>query len=367
MTDKVECAVVGAGVVGLAVARELAQAGLETVILECERQVGTATSSRNSEVIHAGIYYPPGSLKARLCVAGKRLLYAYCEDRGIEHKACGKLIVATCEKDLARLDAIGANAAASGVDDLQRLDVAEVRDLEPALQCVGAVLSPSTGIIDSHGLMLSLQGDFEAAGGMVAFESPLVGGDCSSDGIILRIGGSVATELRARVVVNCAGLAAHEVARSLGGLPAEHVPDVRYAKGNYYSLDAPPPFARLVYPVPQDGGLGVHMTIDLAGRARFGPDVEWVERIDYAVDPARADAFYEAIRRYWPALPDAALSPAYAGIRPKLGGPGEPAADFRIAGPDAHGVPSLVNLFGIESPGLTATLAIARHVRELIL
>lgn len=367
MSDSVECAVIGAGVVGLAVARELARAGFETVVLESTRHIGTATSSRNSEVIHAGIYYPPASNKAAWCVAGKHQLYKYCEDHGVDFRRCGKLIVAASDADIAKLDAIIANAESSGVDDLKKLSSKEARALEPELDCVAAVLSPSTGIIDSHGLMLSLQGDLESAGGMIAFESR-VGGGVARDGyIVLEVGGQSPVELRAGHVVNCGGLEAHRIAAGIDGVRPDSIPVVHYAKGNYYSLDCSAPFSRLIYPVPEDGGLGVHLTLDLGGRARFGPDVEWVDVVEYSVDPSRADSFYDAIRRYWPALPEDCLSPAYAGIRPKLSGPGEAAADFCMQSTAEHGVRGLINLYGIESPGLTASLEIARQVSKRLL
>lgn len=367
MSESVDCVVIGAGVVGLAVARELARARLETVVLESERHIGTGTSSRNSEVIHAGIYYPPGSLKATLCVAGKHLLYEYCAERGIQHLRCGKLIVATEEEQLATLERIRSTAMANGVDDLVLLSREESRGLEPELRCVAALHSPSTGIIDSHGLMLSFQGDLEAAGGAIVFESPVLGGFCSDREIVLDVGGSAQMQLHARRVVNCAGLFAQSVARKLKGIDQQCVPPIYFAKGNYYALNRRSPFSRLIYPVPQSAGLGVHLTLDLARRARFGPDVEWVDAINYDVDPRRSDSFYQEIRRYWPGLPDDSLSPAYSGIRPKLQAPNGPASDFKIQGADEHGVPGLINLFGIESPGLTASLAIAQRVRELLL
>lgn len=367
MSDSVECAVIGAGVVGLAVARELALAGLETVVLERAVHVGTGASSRNSEVIHAGIYYPPASLKAETCVAGKKLLYTYCESRGIAHRRCGKLIVATATAQEAALNAIITRAARSGVDDLERLTEAQVQAVEPAVRCVAGVLSPSTGIIDSHSLMLSLQGDFEAAGGMIGFRSPVVGGRCSERRLCLEVGEGAATELHARYVVNSAGLHAPAVAAGLQGFPKARVPATYFAKGSYFTLSGRAPFSHLVYPVPEPGGLGVHLTLDLAGQGRFGPDVEWIDAIDYDVDPARAERFYSEIRRYWPGLADGALVPAYAGIRAKLHGPEEQPADFLLQGENVHGVPRLVNLFGIESPGLTASLAVARKVRQLLL
>lgn len=361
--DSIDCVVIGAGVVGLAVARALAQAGRDVVVLEAANAIGTGTSSRNSEVIHAGIYYAAGSLKARLCVQGKQALYAYCESHGVPHRRCGKLIVATREDQLPRLDGIRAQAAANGVHDLAPLDRAAVTALEPELSAVGALLSPSTGIVDSHALMLALQGDAEAAGAMVAFATPVLGGRVvDDDAIELTVGGSEPGTWRAAAVVNSAGLQAQQVAASLAGFPAAHVPPTFYAKGNYFTLSGRARFRHLVYPVPEAAGLGVHLTLDLQGQARFGPDVQWVPQIDYPVDPARGAAFYAEVRKYWPALPEGALQPGYAGIRPKLGGPGSPAHDFRIDGPAVHGVPGLVNLFGIESPGLTSCLAIADEV-----
>ncbi len=366
--ERVDCVVVGAGVVGLAVARRLARTGREVVILEAADAIGTGTSSRNSEVIHAGIYYPTGSVRARLCVAGRDALYAYCQEHGVAHSRVGKLIVATEEAQLPRLDAIRAQAAANGVDDLRAITAAEAMAMEPALRCVGALLSPSTGIIDSHGLMLALQGDAEEAGAMLALLSPLERAHRTSDGFELEVGGAEPMRIACSTLVNAAGLGAWTVARGLEGFPADRIPPRVLAKGNYYALgQGRSPFSRLVYPVPVEGGLGVHLTLDLAGQARFGPDVEWLapetyDRIDYAVDPRRADAFYGEVRRYWPGLPDGALVPAYAGVRPKLSGPGQPQADFLIQGPEAHGLPGLVTLFGIESPGLTSCLAIADAV-----
>ena len=361
--EQIDCVVIGAGVIGLAVARTLAAAGRDVLILEAENAFGTGISARNSEVIHAGIYYAAGSLKARLSVAGRHMLYAYCEERGIDHRRCGKLIVATGEDQRARLDGIAAAARINGVDDLRLLSREEARALEPALECTAALLSPSTGIIDSHALMLSLLGDAERDGAVLALNSPVRGGCVDRDGIVLEAGvGAGETAILAQSVVNCAGLGAQGVSRRLHGLPAASVPPLHYAKGNYYSLAGRAPFSRLIYPVPEAAGLGVHLTLDLGGQARFGPDVEWIDDIDYTVDPQRAEAFYAEVRRYWPQLPDDALLPAYAGIRPKPHAPGEPACDFLISGPAEHGVPGLVNLYGIESPGLTASLALADHV-----
>ncbi|WP_395704030.1 NAD(P)/FAD-dependent oxidoreductase [Aquabacterium sp.] len=361
--EVVDSVVIGAGVIGLAVARALALAGREVLVLEAENAFGTVTSARNSEVIHAGLYYPPGSLRAQLCVRGKALLYAFCASHGVPHRRCGKLIVATAADELPLLDRLQAQAAANGVHDLQRLSAAEARALEPALHCVGALLSPSTGIIDSHGLMLALLGDAERHGAMLALCSPLLQGRCTAQGIELDVGGGQPMTLRARQVVNAAGLQAPALARRLAGLEARHVPHAHLAKGSYFTLAGRAPFSRLIYPAPgQSSHLGVHLTLDLGGQARFGPNFQWVDTVDYRVDPRDADSFYNEVRRYWPALPDGALQPGYAGLRPKISGPGEPAADFRIDGPARHGVPGLVNLFGIESPGLTSSLAIAEQV-----
>ena len=362
--DQVDAVVIGAGVVGLATARAFARRGFETLVLERAAAIGSGTSSRNSEVIHAGLYYPTGSAKARLCVAGRRQLYAHCEQHGVEHRRCGKLVVATSAAQEAALQALAAQAIANGVDDLQWLDGEEARALEPELRCVRAVWSPSTGIIDSHGLMLSLQAGLEHAGGAVVLSTPVQSVQADGDGLVVHAGGDAPSSLRARIVVNAAGLWAPEVAACIEGLPARHVPEPRFAKGNYASLAGRAPFTRLVYPMPEEGGLGVHLTLDLAGQARFGPDVEWIEPrsaddIDYRVDPARGAAFYEEIRRYWPALPDGALQPAYSGVRPKLRLPPGTVQDFVVQGPREHGVRGLVNLFGIESPGLTACLALA--------
>ena len=360
--ERVDSIVIGAGVVGLALARHLALQGREVVVLEAEDRIGMGISSRNSEVLHAGIYYPAGSLKARLCVAGNRMLYAYCEAHGVDHRRCGKLIVATEDSQLEALRQLRSRAEANGVGDLQWLDAEEVRCLEPQLRAAAALLSPSTGIVDSHGLMRALCMDAEAAGAAVVLKSPVQGGRRATEGLEVTVGGDDPMTLRADHVFNCAGLGAQAVARSFEGIRRETIPPLHLAKGSYYSLSGAAPFSRLVYPLPSQGGLGVHLTLDLGGQARFGPDVEWVDREDYDVDPRRADSFYAEIRRYWPGLPDGALQPAYAGIRPKLHGPGEIAPDFLIQREDIHGLPGLVNLFGIESPGLTACLALAAEV-----
>jgi len=363
--EKVECVVIGAGVIGLAVARRLAQAGREVIILEAAEGIGTVTSSRNSEVIHAGIYYPSGSLMARMCVSGKGALYEYCRDHDIPHRNCGKLIVATTAKETEELHSIKAHAEANGVLDLKTLSGVDARALEPALNCDAALLSPSTGIIDSHTYMLALRGEAEEAGAVCAFHTPLLHARAAEQRIEINAGGSAPMSLYCRLLVNAAGLNAPAVARSIEGMPMELIPQAYFAKGNYFSCSARAPFSHLIYPVPEPGGLGVHLTLDMAGQARFGPDVEWVEQIDYAVDPARAERFYPAIRRYWPTLPDGALMPSYSGIRPKIVPPAVAVQDFVIQGPRDHGVCGLINLFGIESPGLTASLAIANYVGEL--
>ncbi len=365
MAERVDCVVLGAGVVGLACARALARAGREVLLLEAAEGIGTGTSSRNSEVIHAGIYYPTGSLKARFCVAGRERLYAYCAERGVPFSRLGKLIVAADEAEVPTLAAIRAKAAANGVE-LIPLAAAEARALEPQLRCAAALHSPRTGIVDSHALMLALQGDAEEAGALVAFHARVERGAVAGGGIRLFVGGAEPMELQARAVVNAIGLHAPDLARSIEGIPRETIPRAYLCKGNYYALLGRAPFSRLIYPVPEAAGLGVHLTLDLGGQARFGPDTEWVEREDYDVDLARAEGFYAAIRRYWPALPDGALAPGYAGIRPKISGPGEPNADFRVSGPAEHGIGGLVCLYGIESPGLTASLALADHVAAII-
>ncbi len=363
--DKIDCVVIGAGVVGLAVARALALQGREVMVLESADAIGTGTSSRNSEVIHAGIYYSQGSLKARLCVQGKSLLYAYCAERGIGHSRCGKLMVATSDAQVAQLQGIINKAAANGVHDLVLLTREQARALEPQLECVAAVHSPSTGIVDSHALMLALQGDLENAGGLVVLNAPLAHAERVHGATILIV--EDGTELQAKTVVNAAGLQAQALASRFGGLAPQFIPPSHYAKGNYFTLSGRSPFTRLIYPVPEAAGLGVHLTIDLGGQAKFGPDVQWVSSPDdLVVDPARGEAFYAEVRKYWPGLQDGALNPGYAGIRPKIQAPDEPARDFLIEGPAVHGVAGLVNLFGIESPGLTGSLAIGDYVGRLL-
>jgi L-2-hydroxyglutarate oxidase LhgO len=363
--DRVECVVIGAGVIGLAVARRLARAGREVIVLEATEGIGTVTSSRNSEVIHAGIYYKAGSLMARMCVAGKRALYAYCAEHGIPHKNCGKLIVATTPKETEKLQSIRAHAEANGVLDMQTLSGEAARALEPALNCDAALLSPSTGIIDSHSYMLSLRGEAEDAGAAFAFHTPLLRAKAARGKFEIEAGGETPMTLECNLLINAAGLDAPATARAIEGMPADAVPQAYLAKGNYFSCSAKAPFSRLIYPVPEPGGLGVHLTLDMAGQARFGPDVQWVDHIDYAVDPARSERFYPAIRKYWPTLPDGALMPSYSGMRPKIVPPQIASQDFVIQGPKDHGVGGLINLFGIESPGLTSSLAIADHVGDL--
>ena len=362
--ERVDCVVVGAGVVGLACARALAQAGRDVIVLEAENAFGTVTSARNSEVIHAGIYYPTGSLRALLCVRGKVLLYDYCASHGVNHRRCGKLIVAHDDAEVAQLQLIEQRARANGVSDLQWLDADAAVALEPQLRCSRALLSPSTGIVDSHGLMLALLGDAQTAGAMLALLSPVRSAAATADGIVLEVGsGADETVLLARTVVNSAGHGAPVLAAATSGLPPECVPPRYFAKGCYFTLAGRAPFSHLVYPAPgASGHLGVHLTLDLGGQAKFGPSFRWVDGLDHAVDEAEAEHFYDEVRRYWPGLKDGALQPGYAGVRPKIRGPGEAAQDFRIDGPDQHGVPGLVNLFGIESPGLTSSLAIAERV-----
>ena len=366
MSERVECVVIGAGVIGLALARSLALAGREVIVLEKADMIGSETSSRHSEVIHAGIYYPPDSLKARFCVTGKNAMYAFCDEHGVDYKKCGKIIVATDEKQVPELSRLKSNAAGNGVNDLEWMDPAQVTEMEPAVFCVGALWSPSTGIVDSHAYMLALQGDAEAAGAVVALLTPVLGGQVVNDGIRLDCGGDAPVCLTADMVINSAGLWAQSIARSIKGVPEESIPQAYYCKGNYYVLNGKPPFRRPIYPVPEKAGLGVHVTVDLAGQVRFGPDVEWIEDIDYDVDPARADKFYDAVRKYYPALRDGAIQPGYSGVRPKLQAPGDTACDFVIQGPEEHGVHGLVNLFGIESPGMTSSLAIADYVSKIV-
>jgi L-2-hydroxyglutarate oxidase LhgO len=367
--DSVDCVVIGAGVVGLAVARALALspkfAGKELLLLEAANSIGTGTSSRNSEVIHAGIYYPQGSLKAQLCVQGREMLYDYCEQRGIGFKRCGKLLVATNEAQVAQLQGIIAKAAANGVNDLVLLTREQARELEPQLECVAAVISPSTGIIDSHALMLSLQGDFENAGGLTVLNSAVASVFISSGAIKIEM--TDGTKIFTKTLVNAAGLSAPMLARSMQGLNPKFVPQEYYAKGNYFTLSGKSPFSRLIYPVPEAAGLGVHLTLDIGGQAKFGPDVEWVKSADdLVVNPTRGDAFYAEVRKYWPQLQDGTLIAGYAGMRPKISAPTEAAADFMIQGPLEHGIAGLVNLFGIESPGLTSSMAIGAVVAGML-
>ena len=363
--DRIDCVVIGAGVVGLAVARALAQQGREVMVLEGAGAIGTGASSRNSEVIHAGLYYPHGSLKAAFCVQGKQSLYRYCAERGIGHQRCGKLVVAMHAGQRDQLLALVGKAAANGVDDLVLLDRAQARAMEPELECALAVHSPSTGIIDSHAYMLALQADLESAGGLVVLDTPVSRARVHQLGMV--VVAADGTELLAQSVVNAAGAQAQAFAGCIEGLGSRWVPPAYYAKGNYFSLAGRSPFTRLIYPLPEAAGLGVHLTIDLGGQARFGPDVQWVDSPDdLTVDPVRGKAFYGEIRKYWPGLPDGALLPDYAGIRAKIQSPNGPAHDFMVQGPVDHGVPGLVNLFGIESPGLTSALAIGAYVSRLV-
>lgn len=362
--DTTDIIVIGAGVIGLAIARALAMAGCEVIVVESERQIGTGISSRNSEVIHAGLYYAPNSLKARFCVEGRVRLYAYCASRHIAHKRCGKLIVAPVGSEPGALEKLRLRAAENGVDDLERLSAAQARRIEPEIACGSALLSPSTGIIDAHAFMLSLLGEAQDHGAAIAYGSTVDRLVPEADGVAVRIAGSESA-VKARVVVNAAGLGATTIARATDGLDESAVPRQRLAKGCYFSLSGRSPFRHLVYPLPSEAGLGIHLTLDLAGEARFGPDVEWVDTIDYGVPAGREVEFRGAIRAYWPALPDGALAPGYAGIRPKIVGPGEPPADFHIADERQNGAPGVINLFGIESPGLTASLAIAEHVEAI--
>lgn len=366
--EMVDCIIAGAGVIGLAIAREAAKRGWEALVLESANAIGTETSSRNSEVIHAGIYYPAGSLKARFCVDGRERLYRFAEERHVPYSRCGKLIVATTSEQEPMLSSIAAKARSCGVDDLTLLTAAEAKALEPALQCTAAILSPSTGIIDSHSLMLALMGEAEEHGAFVCFNTSIVSGRIVRDGVVMQTfdhSTNTHYEVAAARFINAAGLSATTVARSLDGFNPKFAPPLRYAKGSYFSAIGKTTFSRLIYPVPEPGGLGVHLTLDLNGCMRFGPDVEWVDAIDYQVDPRRADHFYAEIRKYWPQLADGSLQPAYSGVRPKLSGPDDPNADFVIQGPETHGMKSVVNLLGIESPGLTSCLAIAEHAVRL--
>jgi L-2-hydroxyglutarate oxidase LhgO len=368
--ERVGALVVGAGAVGLAIGRALAQAGHETIVAEAQTSIGQGVSSRNSEVIHAGLYYAPGSLKARLCVRGKEMLYALAASHGVPHRNCGKFVVAQDEAEAVALKKLEARAVANGVP-IAWLDAAQAKSAEPALQCFAALSSPTTGIVDSHAFMLALQGDVESAGGFVALgsgvDSAVLGRGREPHVVRMRDG----TEIETPILVNSASLHACALARRFAGLDASTIPREHFAKGNYYTLAGKAPFTQLVYPAPADAWLGVHLTLDLGGQAKFGPDLEWLDTrdpdaIDYAVDPRRADGFYAEARRYWPALPDDALQPSYSGVRPKIYGPGESAPDFRIDGPALHGVRGLVNLFGIESPGLTSALAIGEHIASLL-
>ncbi|WP_390344411.1 NAD(P)/FAD-dependent oxidoreductase [Variovorax boronicumulans] len=368
--DRIDCVVIGAGVVGLAIARSLAMAGREVVILEAEQAIGTHTSTRNSEVIHAGISYAPGSLKGRLCVAGKVALYAYCAERGIGHQRIGKLIVAVQDSELPELDKYIALGAAHGVTDLRILGAAEARDLEPKVACVGALHSPSTGIVDSHALMLSYLGDAERAGASLALQSRVQAMRPTADGLVVEVGGAEATSVLCNTVVNAAGLGAQQVASRIDGMPPGLIPPLYYAIGHYFSLARKSPFRHLVYPAGREGALRAHVTLDLGGQCKFGPDLSWRDGIDYSFDASREAAFYQSVRRYYPALQDGELQPGYTGIRPRLAGPGSSmhntATDFVIQTPQDHGIAGLVNLFGVESPGLTASLALGEHVADLV-
>lgn len=366
MTDRVDAVVIGAGVVGLACARRLAADGLETIVLEAGMHYGQGISSRNSEVIHAGLYYPTGSLKAALCRPGREALYEYCAARGVPHRQVGKWIVATNPSQLAALEGIGRRAVANGCHEVHFLDGVEARRIEPQLCAERVLVSPRTGIVDSHALMTSLLGDLEADGGALVLGAPVLGGDLQGDDILLHVGGAAPMDLAAGCVINSAGLEAPVVAAALAGFPESRVPSRCFAKGSYFTLAGPSPFSRLVYPVPEVGGLGAHLTLDLQGAARFGPDVQWVDEPEYAVDPGRVGYFHDAIRKYWPGCDVTRLTPGYAGVRPKLGTRDRFDDDFVIQGPATHGQRGLVNLFGIESPGLTACLAIAGHVATLV-
>lgn len=367
MSDEIDCVIIGAGVIGLAIGRELALAGREVIVVERNAGVGEETSSRNSEVIHAGIYYPTSSLKARLCVSGKSMLYEYCQGRQIPFRRIGKLIVATDDSQLGRLTSLKSRATQNGVTDIEEIDRIELERREPNVRGVAALWSPSTGIIDSHALMLALQADLETAGGIVATHSAIEAIDVGNKKIDLRVAsGDDSSELTATTVINAAGLGALSLAKNCTGVDSSAVPRGYLAKGSYFVLDGPSPFKTLVYPLPVAGGLGIHATLDLAGKLRFGPDVEWLDEIDYSVDAKRRDAFAESIQHYWPELNPADLVPGYAGIRPKLSGPGEPPADFCIEPAATSAARQLIHLFGFESPGLTAALAIAEEVKNLV-
>ena len=361
--ERIETVVIGAGVIGLTVARALVRAGRQTLVLEAAASFGSGISSRNSEVIHAGIYYPQGSLRARLCVAGRDQLYEFCVRHGVSHRRCGKIIVATSGAQEAQLESIQRAAAGNGVI-LEPLDVPALKRLEPELVATAGLLSAATGIIDSHAYMLALVGQLESHGATISYGSKVTRMWVRKDGVAVAVNEEEPC-LLAGAIVNCAGLFAPQVARSIDGFPQEQVPTAHLAKGNYFVLDGRAPFQHLVYPVPEPGGLGIHLTLDMGGRARFGPDVQWIDSLDYSVDERRAEGFYSAVRRYWPSLPSGSLRPGYAGVRPKITGPGEPAADFRIDGPPCADLP-VVNLFGIESPGLTASLALADYVAGLV-
>ncbi len=361
MVPDLDTVVIGGGVVGLALARALALRGIQTTLLEAESRLGQHTSSRNSEVIHAGIYYPTGSLKARLCVAGKEQLYAYASQVGIEHRRIGKVIVASSEAEAGALEGLARQAENNGVRDLEWLSEREVAALEPAVRAVRGLLSPSSGIIDTDGLLSALKRDAVDADAQIVTSSPVCGGAVLDEGFELRIGGPAPGRVTCRRVINAAGLWAQDVARALEGVPATSIPGQYFAKGHYFVLRGRSPFSRLVYPMPEPGGLGIHVTLDLRDNARFGPDVSWVSSPDYSFEEARETQFYTAIRRYFPDLQPGALVPGHTGIRPKLGPPGSPFHDFVVQGPAAHGVPGLLNLYGIESPGITASLALADY------
>jgi L-2-hydroxyglutarate oxidase LhgO len=365
VSEQVDCVVIGAGVIGLAVARALALEGRDVIVLEAEDAIGTSTSSRNSEVIHAGIYYPTGSLKAKLCVAGKQMLYSFCESVGVEHRRVGKLIVATSRDELPVLAKYQAQALANGVDDLCPVSIERAAELEPEVRCAGAMFSPSTGIIDSHGLMVAYLAQIEAQGGTLVLNTPVRGGRLERNEIVLETGGESPMTIRAASVVNSAGLGAQKVSESLG-LPPAGIPKRYLAKGYYFSLSGRSPFRHLVYPIANAAGLGTHVTLDLQGSARFGPDVQWVDQIDYGFEPERKSAFAHAIRLYYPGLAEERLQPAYTGIRPKISHAHQPAADFCIRGPADHAGAPYVALYGMESPGLTASMAVAEQVTALL-